>query len=128
MISELDCRILAKACGVCWHDYKIGDGFVSTCSCGRRGCIVREFCGSANPTFSVPDDWELVRVRVIIPNLREFRDSLFLYVTSVCRDTSSLEWWWTKTPEEKCQIAADFIKARPDLFPWVVDFLREREK
>jgi hypothetical protein len=120
MISELDCRILAKACGVCWHDYKIGDGFVSTCSCGRRGCIVREFCGSANPTFSVPDDWELVRVNVVVPNQEAFCEYLDKHgVWPII--------WFSLSSEDRNKIAADFIKARPDLFPWAIIEMEEKK-
>ena len=116
-MTENDRRILAKACGVCWHDYKIGDGFVSTCSCGRRGCIVREFCGSANPTFSVPDDWELVRVKIIAgPNVGAFHQWLIDHKSWL---GSGFEWWLMRTPEQCCQLVCNWIKARPDLFPWV---------
>ena len=66
MISELDCRILAKACGLCWHEWKqdLGDASVSCIHCGVELLPETE----VNPTFTTPDDWEMVRVRVVVPN------------------------------------------------------------
>jgi hypothetical protein len=64
-----------------------------------------------NCTFTTPDDWELVRVKVIMPNTEEFR----LYL----RGKWSMIEWIGNTPEQCSQFVCNWIKFRPDLFEWV---------
>lgn len=114
-ISELDCRILAKACGLCWHEWKqdLGDASVSCIHCGVE--LLPET--KVNPTFTTPDDWELVRVKVV-------RDYRGVFVEFILDDgITAIRWWLTQSPEELCRLAADFIKSHPGLFPWVVELI-----
>jgi hypothetical protein len=63
-----------------------------------------------NPSFTTPDDWELVRVKVVLPNMDVFETIIY---------DNGIGWWLLKTPEETSQTVADIVKSRPDLFPWV---------
>ena len=92
-MTELDCRILARACNLQWSIYP-------------------------RPTFTTPDDWELVRVKIIAgPNVGAFHQWLIDHKSWL---GSGFEWWLMRTPEQCCQLVCNWIKARPDLFPWVV--------
>jgi hypothetical protein len=124
MISELDRRILAKACGLCWHEWRqdMGDASVSCIHCGAE--LLPET--KDNPTFTTPDDWELVRVRVIAgPNVGAFHQWLIDHKSWL---GSGFEWWLMRTPEQCCQLVCNWIKARPDLFPWVGEMMEGRDE
>lgn len=117
MISELDRRTLTMACGLEWHEQTeiTRHGYPGTrCSCGLEWDWKDTGC-KGNPTFSTADDWELVRVNVVVPNQEAF--VVFLW----SEETWPLNKWIALSCERKCQYAADFVKARPDLFPWVVE-------
>ena len=94
-MTDLDRRILTKACGLEWRERMLEHGVINI---------------DRNPTFTTPDDWELVREKVVVPNLNDFEGDFNLL---------SLYGWLLKSPEECCQDAANWIKSRPDLFPWV---------
>ncbi len=94
-MTDLDRRILTKACGLEWRERMLEHGVINI---------------DRNPTFTTPDDWELVREKVVVPNLNDFEGDFNLL---------SLYGWLLKSPEECCQDAAGFIKSRSDLFPWV---------
>jgi len=100
-MTDLDRRILTKACGLEWRERMLEHGVINI---------------DRNPTFTTPDDWELVREKVVVPNLNDFEGDFNLL---------SLYDWLLKSPEECCQDAAGFIKSRPDLFPWVTEILKE---
>jgi hypothetical protein len=123
-MTDNDCRILAKACGLKWH----GLGLGGKCSCGET--IYSSRTNHWNCHFATPDDWELVRMKVVeglnkdaADDLTDFIDSAFVDFINTNNGapqfSDAFHWWITRTPKEQCQIAADFIKARPDLFPWV---------
>lgn len=89
-MNENDRRILTKACDLPFYKWE-------------------------DPWFDTADDWELVRVHVIVPNQEAF--VVFLW----SEETWPLNKWIALSCERKCQYAADFIKSRPDLFPWAVE-------
>ena len=95
-MTDLDRRILTKACGLEWHDKKLD--------------VYEKRLHIANRTFATPDDWEMVRVKVVVPNLDDFAEDFNLL---------SLYGWLLQSPKELCQLAVGWIKSRPDLFPWV---------
>lgn len=109
MISELDCKILTQACGLDQNT--------------KRGVSV--------PYFTLPADWELVRVKVVMPNLDEFCS----YVGKIVRCGNNyfeelqferLDYILSKTPEELNQIVVNFIKTNPKIdgkhpFSWVTE-------
>lgn len=113
-----DRKILAKACGLVWHEITETNGYYR-CSCGAsfhglESLQARRHAEKSNPTFTTPDDWELVRVKVVVPNLDEYADAF---------DLVSKYAWLLQSPEDNCQDAVTWIRSRPDLFPWV----REQE-
>jgi hypothetical protein len=104
----------------------MGDASVSCIHCGAE--LLPET--KDNPTFTTPDDWELVRVKVVeglnkdaADDLTDFIDSAFVDFINTNNGapqfSDAFHWWITRTPKEQCQIAADFIKSSHDLFPWV---------
>ena len=121
MMTNLDLRILTRACGLEWH-YLVSDKFGAldhyTCSCGKeyvsKGAFYEHLVRSG-VTFSTPDDWELVKVRVVIPNKEDFRPYL--------KENWTIFEWIGNTPEQCCQLVCNWIKSRPDLFPWVVELM-----
>lgn len=108
-MNENDRRILAKACGLCWHEivYDSDDGHYFCQLCGD----IPEWPHNCHPTFATADDWELVRQLVVVPNQEAF--VVFLW----SEETWPLNKWIALSCERKCQYAADFIKTSPDLFP-----------
>jgi hypothetical protein len=104
MLSELDRRILARACGIPFDKW---DG----------------------PWFDSPDDWELVRVKVVVPHITinpsSFSNWICMRYSEYFDD--STEWILTMAPAECCQMVADFIKESHDLFPWVVEMEEEKK-
>ena len=102
-MTELDCRILARACDLNW-------------------AIV----GGISNLFTTPDDWEVVRVKVVVPNMIEY--SRYMALTFIRGDAYSVMLWMGKqTPENFCESVIEFIKSRPDLFPWVREMLEEEK-
>lgn len=124
MISELDRKILTKACGLesdkywfCLKCYKelpwTHVTYKETCT--KCGSLVIEKGGI--PDFTAPDDWELVRVKVVVPNMIEY--SRYMALTFIRGDAYSVMLWMSKqTPENLCESVIEFIKSCPDLFPW----------
>lgn len=134
MLSELDCKILARAVGFCWrwHEWVFygvdEDGFhFWQCECGQK-LYNKDNCGKppsfffphicTNPTFTTADDWEMVRVKVILPNILLFESIIY---------DNGIQWWLQKTSHELCQTTVDIIKSRPDLFPWVEEMEEVKE-
>jgi hypothetical protein len=124
MISDLDRRILARATNTPWHELvsdKLGVLDHFTCSCGKeyvsKGAFLEHLirCGV---TFSTPDDWEMVRVKVILPNILLFESIIY---------DNGIQWWLQKTSHELCQTTVDIIQSRPDLFPWVEEMMEEKK-
>lgn len=116
MLNDLDRRILAKACGLEWHEQTeiTRHGYPGTrCSCGLEWDWKDTGC-KGNPTFSTADDWELVRVKVILPNILLFESIIY---------DNGIQWWLQKTSHELCKTAVDIIKAHPNRFPWVVEVM-----
>ena len=137
MLSESDRRILTRACGLCWH---VENPYVKTengtylfspyCKeCGeviyKDGWYYGGLIDNFHHDFSTPDDWELVRVKVV----QGYRGAFGEFIVSDCiKDDgiTAIRWWLTQSPEELCRHAVNFIKAHSDLFPWVVE--REEER
>lgn len=132
MMTELDCRILARACGLEWH-YLVSDKLGAldhyTCSCGKeyvsKGTFYEHLVRSG-VTFSTPDDWELVRVKVIIVDTVRL-DNFYHFVHQswehkICFP-ATLEWILTLSPTDLCQLVCNWTKSRPDLFPWLVELM-----
>lgn len=121
-MNELDRRILTKACGLCWHEPEdILDEHNMPCvKCKVCGEVVyylhftdRPYCHE-NHTFTTADDWELVRQKVVVPNQEAFCEHLDKHgVWPII--------WFSLSSEDRNKIAADFIKAQPNRFPWVVE-------
>lgn len=101
MISATKRCILAEACGLEWLEL-------------TDEMDTLEALGKHRPSFSTPEDWELVRVNVVVPYLVAFKD----YIQKICRfGFNYFIWFLTLSPEECCEIAADFILANLHLFP-----------
>lgn len=113
-MDENDRRILAKACGLCWHEYRQDDEkddyyrYCIHCGCSRAGVGDGRF----NPTL--PDNWEMVRVKVVVPNQEAFCEHLDKHGVWMII-------WFSLSSEDRNKIAANFIKSRPALFPWAVE-------
>lgn len=115
MINESDRRILAAACGLEWLEL-------------TAEMDTLEMVGKHRPSFTTPDDWELVRTKVVIQNVGAFtefmgsvwfnKDPVMLYLN---------EWWLTLSPEECCELVADFILANSNLFPENAKAIIEQE-
>ncbi|MEN6621448.1 MAG: hypothetical protein ABFD50_07875 [Smithella sp.] len=83
-----------------------------------------DICTKANRTFASADDWELVREKVVVPNLEAFSDYLWQKWLNIGPNGSScLMWFLTLSIEQRCQLVCDFIKANPHLFPAVMQYL-----
>lgn len=108
-----------------WHEYTIGyeTGGLSKCSCGNTGCAVLDICANENREFNKPEDWEIVRQKIVLPNIELFQS--FVWNEFLClkinkniydvRDVDSIRiisWLFLKTPEELCEIAVSFLKHR----------------
>lgn len=109
MINETDRRILAAACKVEWLEL-------------TDEMDTMKMVGKHRPSFTTPDDWELVRVNVIQDKIFIFSEWLLSrYPWENIWETKGtkaiLAWFLTLSPEECCQLAADFIKANVNLFP-----------
>lgn len=122
-MTDLDRKILARACGLCWHEWVMEDDYIHAhCKlCGKKG----DYVDTEWPTlsFTTPDDWELVRVTVVVPHITinpsSFSNWICMRYSEYFDD--STEWILTMAPAECCQMVADFIKESPDLFPWVAE-------
>jgi hypothetical protein len=134
MISESDRRILTKACGLEWHEDVSNIYHPCSCSCGVEfgeygGELLPIHLFYSNPTFTTPDDWELVRVNVVVPHITinpsSFSNWICMRYSEYFDD--STEWILTMAPAECCQMVADFIKESHDLFPWVVEMEEEKK-
>jgi len=100
-------KLLTEALGEKWHDYHLGNNSVlSSCSCGLEGYAVRDICTKANRTFASADDYEALRVAVIVPNIEAFH--LWLKAKVPQQWFSGFEWWLTMSPEERNEIICDF--------------------
>ena len=91
-MTDLDRRILTKACGL--EPDKIlplPDGTWT----------------ERYPTFTTADDWELVRVKVVHSYLNDCIDYIDKRVSIA------------DPPRQLCEVTCNWIKSRPDLFPWV---------
>ena len=129
MISETKRKLLTKALGECWHDWEneayhypkyIGSRMFMSAICKKCGEDLTEQFGDFHRTFSTAADWELVRVNVVVPNLNAF----CAYAAHIVKSpipygdiVVAFEWFLTLSPEECCNIAADFILTNLDLFP-----------
>lgn len=130
-MNENDCRILARACGLCWHreaqNYAAGN---YQCVCGYETpyeSYFRRHCNEKNNhNFSTPDDWELVRQKVVVPNALIIDSYLIwghvAYIANIGLGKFS-SWLLFMSPERLCQLICNWIKSRPDLFPWVVEMM-----
>lgn len=126
-MNELDCRILARACGLCWHEPSKAtlENNTLICRCIHCGNVF-DFADlelGYNPTFDAADDWELVRQKVVVPHLVEF----CLYLGGCVGSPPygyyalSLEWILHQEPIHMIEKCLNFIRSRPDIFPWVVE-------
>lgn len=124
MLSDLDRRILARACNFCLHEkceHVLIKNDKAQCKvCGEWTKVKWDENGFyfPNPTFTTADDWEMVRVKVILPNILLFESIIY---------DNGIQWWLQKTSHELCQTTVDIIKSRPDLFPWVVEMKGVKE-
>ena len=127
MIDETKRRILAAACNEKWHELITNPDFSITpwtgmysCSCG---CWVSigDKSSHINRTFTTADDWELVRTTVVVPKVDQFKTYLYSLLSQDDKYyngwNSVIGYWLTLSPEECCEIAADFVKANLNLFP-----------
>lgn len=123
MLSELDCKILARACDLEWHEDVSNIYHPCSCSCGVEfgeygGELLPIHLFDSNRTFSTADDWELVRKEVVVPNQEAFCEHLDKHGVWMII-------WFSLSSEDRNKIAADFIKAHPNRFPWVVEMKGE---
>jgi hypothetical protein len=117
MISELGRRILANVCGIEWvEDVEVTNNF-------DEGCSQLRICVHENPDFTTPDDWELVRKSIKAQNAKIKREYL-IYLEDI--DMSPLD-CTLLSPKEQCEQYLDFMKAYPDLFPWVEEMEEVKE-
>lgn len=72
----------------------------------------------ANRTFTSADDWDMVRVKVVLPNMDVFETIIY---------DNGIGWWLLKTPGEASQTVAGIVKSRPDMFPWVKEMMEGKE-
>lgn len=123
MLSDLDRRILARACNFCLHEkceHVLIKNDKAQCKvCGEWTKVKWDENGFyfPNPTFTTPDDWELVRQNVVVPNFYEITkdiDARSLIIALVMQ-----------TPQMMCLFILNWIKSRPDLFPWITEMLKE---
>ena len=125
MISETKRHVLAAACGLERHENASNIYHPMACSCGwerNERCndeVLYDHIKESNLTFSTPDDWELVRVNVVVPHLNAF----CAYAAHIVKSpipygdiVVAFEWFLTLSPEECCEIAANFILANLSLF------------
>ena len=114
-------RLQEQGLGECWHavsDYccSCGDCFNETAHVDYLGRTIDTHL-SQNRAFTTPDDWEMVRVKVVVPNVDNYLEYF--------QDEYEHAWYAfaermiTSSAATLCQDAVDFIKSRPDLFPWV---------
>lgn len=104
-MTENDQLILWRACSP--------DDYDTYMIARMMGCRAKK-----PPTFTTADDWELVRQSVVV----ELRGIFHNWLKNVEHpQVSGFEWWLTLSPEECCQLVCNWIKSRPDLFPWVVE-------
>lgn len=80
----------------------------------------------SNRTFTTGNDWEMVLQKVVRPNLtkfvkyanrRHYNESVKDYVLRF------IDWFLTLSIEERMELAIEFIKANPNLFPKVMEYL-----
>ena len=105
-MTDLDRKILAKACGLEWRERMLEHGVINI---------------DRNPTFTTPDDWELVRVKVVVPNLDDFCWYL------INNPEWMIEWFLTLSIEERNKLVHDFCvymyKQGNKDFQWVKEFV-----
>jgi len=143
-MTDLDRKILAKACGMCWHEWnpEYQNGMVANKINGRYEgwnnipmCLKCDYRGvyGYNLTFTTPDDWKLARERVVEEHRSLFYPFAIEYgyygdqppIGGGAPVYKILSWWDNLSPDEHCQLAADFIKAYSGQFPQVADFITE---
>lgn len=113
-MNENDRRILTKACGLCWHEWGQDKNDPEEAFPVCQKCNCRRYHVPDNPTFTTADDWELVRVRVVVPNQEAFCEYLDKHGVWMII-------WFSLSSEDRNKISVDFIKAHPNRFPWVVE-------
>ena len=101
-MTENDCRILARACNLQWSIYP-------------------------RPTFSTADDWELVRVKVVVPNWVHYKPWLWEHLRGSDYSLDLLGEFVILSPIQQNQNCANWVKSRPDLFPWVREMMEEEK-
>ena len=124
MLSESDRRLLTKACGLCWH---VKNPYVKTENgtylfspyCKECGEVIYKddwyyggLIDNFHHDFTTPDDWELVRVKVVHSYLNDCIDYIIDKRVSIA-----------DPPRQLCEVTCNWIKSRPDLFPWVVEMV-----
>jgi hypothetical protein len=88
--------------------------------------------GGNNRTFTSADDWELVRVNVVVPNNDNFVRYMWEVYCLVSGDegysaNDFIQNWLTLSPEEKNTLAAEFLISR-DRAGWAEEFIGKEEE
>jgi hypothetical protein len=103
-----------------WHEFTIGGGKLSECSCGLKGHIVRDSCSNANRTFLTPDDMYAVRAALREKGLWE----KFYYFASLHYAQENSIGWLSLDDGE----VMAFLDTDIERFHWLVaQFMKERE-
>lgn len=108
-MTDNDCRILAKACELKWHEI-VKDNGILFCNCGAwfRPYNNEEVNThiKRNRTFADTDDYEALREKVIEENLDEFCSWLNKFIPSYF--PSLFHWWLAMSPEQCNELICDF--------------------
>lgn len=131
MISETKRKLLTAACGLCWHEWESESSGMTCKVCGYR--IAYHTTPPHNPTFASPEDWELVRVKVVVPNFNEFVAYIWkgqVDYTGGVHD--AFAYWLTLPIEERCELVAEFCiymyERKAEGFEWVKAIIEQEGK
>lgn len=130
-------RLMTEALGECWHDIQ-GPRFYKAIDDTPR--YICKICGAGfdhvafnnNRTFASADDYEALRVAVIVPHSNHFSAWVKYKLNKIRKGQCSvgdkipnepLEVWLTLSPEECNEIICDFVQSNPQLFPKVIEYL-----
>jgi hypothetical protein len=103
MLTETRRRVLAAACNEEWYEKEIHtvEGF--------EGHHWRPAINLTNRTFTSAADWELVREKVVMPNLHKFVKYVWAGRIDVEGwQNDAFAWFLTLSIEERCELVAKF--------------------
>ena len=109
-------KILAKFEKRYWHECKLVEGKLSTCSCGMTGLAVREICDRENPTYTTDADMLRVFRKMTPGEFHSFCNGTWHIWCDSHRNRvlyhSDFHRWLIDNPERALCLAADWIKER----------------